>query len=102
MCPVIQNRGVFEVIVIGGGIMGIAIAAVEAERGRRVLLLEREEHPVGASVQNFGLLWCLGQPAHLWKRALRTRARWLEFASQAGFHASPNGSSPILSWRRPC
>jgi FAD dependent oxidoreductase TIGR03364 len=92
MSQLIQHGGVFDVIVIGGGIMGVAIAAVEAERGRRVLLLEREEHPVGASVQNFGLLWCLGQPAHLWKRALRTRARWLEFAPQAGFHASPNGS----------
>jgi FAD dependent oxidoreductase TIGR03364 len=82
----------YDVIVIGAGIVGIAMATVEAERGRRVLLLEREERPVGASVQNFGLLWCLGQPAHLWQRALRTRAHWLRLASTAGFHAATNGS----------
>jgi FAD dependent oxidoreductase TIGR03364 len=88
----VLKGGGYDVIVIGGGIMGIALATVESERGRRVLLLEREERPVGASVQNFGLLWCLGQPAPLWKRALRTRARWLALAGKAGFQAAANGS----------
>ena len=70
MCPVIQNRGVFEVIVIGGGIMGIAIAAVEAERGRRVLLLEREERPFVASVESLALLLALVLHAHLGHRSV--------------------------------
>jgi D-hydroxyproline dehydrogenase subunit beta len=87
------TRHASDVIVIGAGIVGIAIAAIESERGRRVTLLEREERPVGASVRNFGLVWPMGQPAGpLWNRALRARNRWLEFSARAGFHAAANGS----------
>jgi len=82
-----------DVLVIGAGIAGIAIATLEAERGRRVTILEREERPIGASVRNFGLVWPMGQPSGpLWNRAQRSRARWLDMAGKAGFHAAANGS----------
>lgn len=82
-----------DVIVIGAGIVGIAIATLESERGRKVTILEREERPVGASVRNFGLVWPMGQPVgSLWDRAVRSRNRWLDFSGKAGFHAAANGS----------
>ena len=41
---IIQN-GSYDVIVIGGGPGGSTTAALVAEKGRRVLLLERDKHP---------------------------------------------------------
>ncbi|MGZ9276866.1 MAG: NAD(P)/FAD-dependent oxidoreductase [Candidatus Limnocylindrales bacterium] len=45
-----------DVVVIGGGIVGVACAAHLAERGRRVLLLERADIGAGASGRNSGVI----------------------------------------------
>ncbi len=45
-----------DVVVIGGGIIGVAAAAHLAESGRRVLLLERDELAAGASGRNSGVV----------------------------------------------
>ncbi len=39
----IMNEPDFDVLVIGGGVIGLAIAAAAAERGREVVLVERHE-----------------------------------------------------------
>jgi len=45
-----------DVIVIGGGIVGVSCAAQLAEAGRRVVLLERTELAAGASGRNSGVV----------------------------------------------
>ncbi len=45
-----------DVIVIGGGIIGVSAAAHVAETGRRVLLLERDRVAAGASGRNSGVV----------------------------------------------
>lgn len=45
-----------DAVVIGGGIIGVATAAHLAERGRRVVLLERSEIAAGASGRNSGVV----------------------------------------------
>lgn len=45
-----------DVVVIGGGIIGVAAAAHLAETGRRVLLVEREAIAAGASGRNSGVV----------------------------------------------
>jgi glycine/D-amino acid oxidase-like deaminating enzyme len=45
-----------DVIVIGGGIVGVSSAAHLADAGRRVLLLERSEVAAGASGRNSGVV----------------------------------------------
>ena len=45
-----------DVVVIGGGIIGVAGAAHLAESGRRVLLLERDDVAAGASGRNSGVV----------------------------------------------
>ncbi len=45
-----------DVIVIGGGIVGVSCAAKLAETGRRVVLLERTEIAAGASGRNSGVV----------------------------------------------
>jgi FAD dependent oxidoreductase TIGR03364 len=85
--------GKADVAIVGSGIVGIALASAWARRGKKVLILEREERPVGASIRNFGLVWPMGQPSgKLWQRALKSRERWLEYSKLAGFSAQPTGS----------
>jgi FAD dependent oxidoreductase TIGR03364 len=82
-----------DVIVVGGGIAGLAHAVAAHRRGLTVILLERNARAVGASVRNFGMVWPIGQPAgELTELALRSRAIWLEMSAKAGFWCSPCGS----------
>jgi FAD dependent oxidoreductase TIGR03364 len=82
-----------EVAVIGGGIVGLAFAYAHAKRGRKVVLFERTDFAVGASVRNFGLLWPVGQPfGNSHDRAMRSREIWLEVIKKAGLWHAPTGS----------
>lgn len=82
-----------DVAIVGGGIVGLAHALAALRKGHRVVLFEREQFAVGASVRNFGLLWPVGQePGAGLNRALRSRVIWNEVAEQAGIWLKPNGS----------
>ncbi|GAA4829971.1 TIGR03364 family FAD-dependent oxidoreductase [Saccharopolyspora rosea] len=85
-----MNRA--DVAVVGGGIVGLAHALAVARRGARVVLFERDERAVGASLRNFGLLWPIGQPGDRYERALRSREIWLEMARRAGLWCAEVGS----------
>jgi D-hydroxyproline dehydrogenase subunit beta len=45
-----------EIVVVGGGIVGCAAAAILADRGARVTLIEREAIGAGASGRNLGAI----------------------------------------------
>lgn len=86
-----------DVIVVGGGIMGLAFAWEGARRGRRVTLLERSDAPRGASIRNFGMIWPVGQPAgERHTLALRSRARWLELRDAGAIWATECGSLHVV------
>jgi FAD dependent oxidoreductase TIGR03364 len=71
----------------------LAHAYAAARRGRRVVLIERTERAIGASVRNFGLVWPIGQPAgprH--DRAMRSREIWGTISGEAGLHLADTGS----------
>lgn len=82
-----------DVLVVGGGILGLAHALAALKAGYTVAVVERSPIPRGASVRNFGMVWPIGQPAgEQLELALRSRQIWSEVAEQAGFRMEPTGS----------
>lgn len=83
----------YDVIVIGAGIVGLAFARSSALRGKRVLLLERDEFAKGATVRNFGLVWPIGQPLGArFNRAKVSAQIWDEFGAQGLLEVRSTGS----------
>lgn len=82
-----------DIAIVGAGIVGLAHAYMALRKGYRVVLFERDEFAVGASVRNFGLIWPIGQePGVGLDRALRARTHWTEVSKHAGFWMNTNGS----------
>ena len=82
-----------DIAIVGAGIVGLAHAYAAAKRGYKVVLFERSERAVGASIRNFGLIWPIGQSSgQLYDRALRSRETWLEVSRKAGLWCVENGS----------
>ena len=80
-------------VVVGAGIVGLAIARALAARGQRVTVLERYDRAVGASVRNFGMIWPIGVPnGAAYQRALRSREIWLSLIEDARLWHDPCGS----------
>ncbi len=91
-------------IVIGAGIVGLAMARSLAERGYSVVVFERNEKAVGASIRNFGMIWPIGQPnGKLYNRALQSKAIWKEICNEAGLWFEEKGSLHLaynaLEWQ---
>ena len=79
-------------IVIGAGIVGLAMARALSEKGYRVRVFERSSRAVGASIRNFGMVWPVGQSGRLYERALRSRDIWKEAGSTGAFWHEQAGS----------
>lgn len=82
-----------DIAIVGAGIVGLAHACMSLRKGHKVVLFERDEFPVGATVRNFGLIWPIGQePGQDLERALRSRIHWQQLSREAGFWLHDNGS----------
>ncbi|KUR77853.1 TIGR03364 family FAD-dependent oxidoreductase [Novosphingobium sp. Fuku2-ISO-50] len=91
---------VYDLAVIGGGIIGLAHAVTAARRGKRVVLIERERRANGASIRNFGFVTVTGQErGESWSLARRTRDVWADIVPQAGITVEHRGL--YLSARSP-
>jgi glycine/D-amino acid oxidase-like deaminating enzyme len=76
---------VFDLAVVGAGILGLACARAAALQGLRVVVIDRDAQANGASVRNFGFVTVTGQErGAAWNRAQRSCAIWKEVAAQAG------------------
>jgi FAD dependent oxidoreductase TIGR03364 len=89
----------FDVAVIGAGIVGLAHAWHAVQAGLKVVVLERDEYAVGASIRNFGHVCTSAQSGLAYEYALRAREEWLALADAAGFPVVQAGTVAVA--RRP-
>ncbi|MBI3855990.1 MAG: FAD-dependent oxidoreductase, partial [Planctomycetes bacterium] len=86
-----------DILVIGGGIIGISSAHFLARRGKSVAVLERDEVCSGCSAGNAGLLI----PSHSIPLAapgvLAKGLKWM-FDPESPFYIKPRFSPALFSW----
>jgi len=88
----------FDVIVVGAGVLGTFHAYFAALAGMRVLLMERDDWPRGASVRNFG--WCIpsAMPSGEWRRrGIEGLRIYREMAERVGVRLSERGTQYLAS-----
>jgi FAD dependent oxidoreductase TIGR03364 len=87
-----NNMKSYDLVVVGGGIVGLATAYNARQKGLKVAVVERNAQCIGASVRNFGFVTVTGQRrGEHWRRAMRTRDEWLRVAPQAGIEVIHQG-----------
>jgi FAD dependent oxidoreductase TIGR03364 len=82
-----------KAIVVGAGIVGLAVARALAKKNVEVSVFDRSSFAAGASIRNFGMIWPIGQPeGKLYERAIRTRDIWAEICLDSGIWNDRSGS----------
>lgn len=87
-----RNFTQHDLIVIGGGIVGLAHALAAARLGKRVLVIDRDAQANGASIRNFGFVTVTGQQSgRVWNLAKRSAEIWRSIANDAGIAIEQEG-----------
>jgi len=90
----------YDLAVVGAGIVGLAHALAAANRGKRVIVIDRDAAANGASIRNFGFVTITGQEAgDCWQKAMRSRTVWGDIAESAGIPILHRGLT--MTARRP-
>ncbi|MES2865998.1 TIGR03364 family FAD-dependent oxidoreductase [Microbacterium profundi] len=81
-----------DLVVVGSGILGLGAAYAGIRRGLSVIVLDRTDAPVGATIRNFGHI-CIGAQSGLAREfADASRDIWLRLATDAGFWLRESGT----------
>lgn len=81
-----------DLVVVGSGIIGLGAAYAGIRRGLSVIVLDRTDAPVGATIRNFGHI-CIGAQSGLAREfADASRDIWLRLATDAGFWLRESGT----------
>ncbi|PNK61435.1 TIGR03364 family FAD-dependent oxidoreductase [Psychrobacter sp. FDAARGOS_221] len=87
----------YDVVVVGGGIVGLASAYAAVKKGLSVAVVERHSQNKDASVRNFGFVTVSGQRrGEHWQRAMHSRNVWAEVAPKAGIQVEHSGLHMLM------
>ncbi|MFC4121722.1 TIGR03364 family FAD-dependent oxidoreductase [Nonomuraea zeae] len=81
-----------DLVIVGAGIVGLAHAVHAVSRGLSVVVVERDERAVGASVRNFGHGCFTAQDGPALRYAMAARTAWLRLAAEAGLWLEEGGT----------
>ncbi len=88
----------YDVIVIGGGILGCFHAYHSLKKGKSVLLIERNSKSMEASVRNFGHAVASGLSLNEWHRyGVRSQEIFAEIAQKAALPIRNEGSTYVAN-----
>ncbi len=88
-----------DLVVVGSGIIGLGAAYAAVRRGLTVIVVDRADAPVGATIRNFGHL-CIGaQTGEARRYADLSRDLWLRLAHDADFWLRESGT--LVAARHP-
>ena len=91
---------IYDLAIVGAGIIGLGHALAAAKRGKRVVVIDRDAQANGASVRNFGFVTVTGQGAgDCWDLARRSRDIWAGIVADAGIDILQRGL--VLAARLP-
>ncbi len=90
----------YDLAIVGAGILGLAHALAASRLGLKTVVIDRDAQANGASIRNFGFVTVTGQErGEHWRRAMRSRDVWQEIAEPAGIEIIHRGS--VVVARRP-
>jgi FAD dependent oxidoreductase TIGR03364 len=78
----VVERGT-DLVVVGAGVVGLSHAWHAVRAGLRVVVVERDERAVGASVRNFGHVCTTAQAGEVLELAVVAREEWLRLGAEA-------------------
>ena len=87
----------FHLIVIGSGVMGAFHAFHAARLGQKVLLLEKDNYPVGATVRNFGQVVPSGLAGRWFEYGRRSLEIYKELQTKTDLTVRQEGSVYVAS-----
>jgi D-hydroxyproline dehydrogenase subunit beta len=87
----------FDLIIVGAGALGTFHAYHAAKMGRRVLLLEKDNRPVGATVRNFGQVVPSGLAGRWVDYGRRSLEIYKSIQAETDISVRPNGTVYVAS-----
>ena len=92
-----MKNSIYDLIVVGSGIMGTFHAIHAARLGKTVLLTEKDQYPVNATVRNFGQVVTSGISSDMFAHATRTAELYKEIQREFDISVRNNGTVYISS-----
>lgn len=90
-------KTVYDLIVIGGGVLGTFHAYHALQKGLRVALIEKDKMPIGATIQNFGQVVPSGMDSKWQSYGRESLKIYKEIQSQFDISIRQNGSVYLAS-----
>lgn len=87
----------FDLIVVGGGVLGTFHAYHALKKGLKVALIEKNDRPIGATVRNFGQVVPSGMDAKWQQYGRKSLEIYKEIQTQFDIKIQQNGSIYIAS-----